>query len=138
MLGTTVVVEAAAEGVANGFTVAVGETEGDGDALPRVAVAVGGALVCDAVGFAVVAMALCVVTDDCADTPLGAFVAGGAAAAWGVMPMPSAMLAIRRNATIRRKPAEKRCRRVWLMCIFPCKSANVPQSSSQKTPSRQY
>ncbi len=138
VLGAAVVVDAAAEGVATGFAVAVGETEDDSDALPRVAVVVGGALVCDAVGFAVVAMALCVVTDGCADAPLGTFVAGGAAAAWGVMPIPSAMLAIRRNATTRRKPVEKRCRCVWFTYVFPCKPATVPQSSSPKTPSRQY
>ncbi|MGI8689672.1 MAG: hypothetical protein ACR2M3_13945 [Thermomicrobiales bacterium] len=104
--GDAVVVDAAADGVANGFAVAVGDTEdddGDGDALPRVDVAVGGALVCDAVDFGVVGVAMCAVTDGCAAAPLGASVAGDAAAAWGVMPTPNATLVIRRDATIRRK-----------------------------------
>jgi len=121
--GDAVVVDAAADGVVNGFAAAYGDTEGDGDAPPRVDVTVGGALVCDAIGFGVVGVAMCAVTDGCADAPLGTSVAGVAAATWGAMLAPSAMLAIRRDATIRRKRAEKRCRRMHLACFFSCKTA---------------
>jgi len=58
---------------------------------------------------------------------LGASVAGVAAAVWDVMPVPSATHAIRRDATARRKPAEKRCRRMSLTCFFSCKTVtSVP------------
>ena len=121
--GAAVVVDAAADGVTNGFAGNTeGDGDGDGDALPRVGVAVGGVLVCDAVGFGVVDVAVCMVADGCADAPLGISVAGGAAAAWGVMPTPSATLAIRRDATARRKPAGKRCRRMFLACFFARKT----------------
>jgi len=131
VVGGGVVVDAAADGVANGFAAAVGNTEGNGasDALPRVGVAlprvgvpVGGVLVCDAVGFSVVGVAVYAVTDGCADAPLGTSVAGVAATTWDVMPTPNATLAIRNAATARREPAKKRCRCVLLACFFSCET----------------
>ncbi len=114
----------AVETTANDVAETVGDTTDDGDALLRVDVAVGaggnGVLVCDAVAFAVVGVAICAVADGWIVAPLATSVAGVAASAWGVMPTLSATVAIRRDATARRKTAVKRYRRVQLARFFSC------------------